>query len=201
MANKVDTKALRELAGFATPGPWRAWRCNGAGEGDACGVRAAIHDDGPGYIGVFYDGARDECHHVVSLDDAAFIAAAHPQTVIALLDEIDGLRAERDEALRQHEGRIRQAEKLERRLQVADAFEAKIKGGLKDAWKGERAKLRAAAVDYRAQRDLATEHLAALTAARDEACDIAYRAIEDNAAAMPTTASMRIDAIRKVGTQ
>jgi len=31
-----------------------------------------------------------------------------------------------------------------------------------------------------------------------EACDIAYQAIEDNAAAMPTTASDRIVALRKI---
>lgn len=43
------------------------------------------------------------------------------------------------------------------------------------------------------------EQLSAMTAARDEACEIAHRAIEDNAAAMPTTQSMRIAELRKVG--
>lgn len=81
------------------------------------------------------------------------------------------LEKERDEAQRQHDGRVRQAEKLGRRLQVAEAFVAKIKGGLKDAWKGERAKLRAAAVKYRLERDEARGEVERLRAVFEAAVE------------------------------
>lgn len=77
----VDVAALRALAEAATPGPWttedsrnaaglaRVWQLRGVGIAE-CRVRGADN------------------HH-----DAAFIAAANPTAVLALLDEIETLRA------------------------------------------------------------------------------------------------------------
>lgn len=77
----VDTKKLRELAEAATPGPWIVSDKDvfsaitvGSSKTDVCTFD-------------IYEHRPDEC-----AEDAAFVAAANPQTVIALLDEIERLR-------------------------------------------------------------------------------------------------------------
>lgn len=86
----VDHAELKRLAEGATPGPWNnsgrsvddfdaecmmrmEWIANGAADDD------------------------DDLNANVE-NDAAFIAAANPAVVLALLSEIEGLKAERDEA-------------------------------------------------------------------------------------------------------
>jgi hypothetical protein len=69
----TDTKKLRDLAQAATRGPWR----NGADPS---------HFDAPEVT----DG-KTFAYWVTKDADAAFIAAANPQTVIALLDHIEDL--------------------------------------------------------------------------------------------------------------
>ena len=66
----IDTKALRELAQQATPGPWCAQQPNAGDSG--CEVAAF------GGIEQVCDGLNEA--------NAAFIAAANPQTILALLD-------------------------------------------------------------------------------------------------------------------
>ena len=79
---------LRELAKEARPGPWH------------------MHDSHGVYVAALIDGEQI-CVADMSPDsslpgwygkrqDAAFIAAANPTTVLALLDEIDALRSEQD---------------------------------------------------------------------------------------------------------
>ena len=94
----IDTDELRRLAREATPGPWdytvKVERHEGFKDfPDGCGIcrptgiwsAQAIADTG------FRASRR------ISGDDpkdAAYIAAANPATVLALLDELDRLRAE-----------------------------------------------------------------------------------------------------------
>lgn len=72
----IDTAELRRLAEGATPGPWEM---SGGGEYIAPIGILAFPDDGG-----------------VTSADARYIAAANPQTVLALLDEVERFR----EALR-----------------------------------------------------------------------------------------------------
>lgn len=84
----VDTKKLREFAEAATPGPWKAsgWH----------------HEKFDGNHEVkSLTGNEWVCETNVSRlyeENAAFIAAADPQTVIGLLDKLAAMTAARDEA-------------------------------------------------------------------------------------------------------
>ncbi len=84
---------LRRLAAEATPGPW-----------DAHPATSGTPSDGPTMMRV---DSRDLPGRPIIADfdysqgggaDAAYIAAADPPTVLALLDTVDTLRAERDAA-------------------------------------------------------------------------------------------------------
>ena len=81
----IDTKRLRELAEKATPGPWVVEETR-----ESSTLR--FQRPYPEYTAP--DG------RVLSLsmghENAEFIAATDPQTVLALLDEIDRLRTGRD---------------------------------------------------------------------------------------------------------
>ncbi|EOW5844847.1 ead/Ea22-like family protein [Pseudomonas aeruginosa] len=76
----TDHAELRRLAEVATPGEWRT------GDGD---------DSLPDCV---LSGEFVVCEHAGG--DVDYIAAANPKTVLALLDEIDGLKAE-NETLRE----------------------------------------------------------------------------------------------------
>lgn len=119
----IDTKALRALAEAeaATPGPWRAV----AGDG----VGAVSADDFGCYV---YLNVRKHDEHADTVKrwqaDARFIAAASPDVVLALLDHIEELEAERDETREEREEHRRQYEAesqtsyaLERKLEAAEA--------------------------------------------------------------------------------
>lgn len=94
----LDLKELRRVAGEATPGPWEAadtvvWReesvpvsfpicCgNDLPSGECCGNAVE---------GCEWERVQSEIANA-GTNDCAFIAAANPATVIALLDEIDRL--------------------------------------------------------------------------------------------------------------
>ena len=94
----ADHAELARLAEAATPGPWyRGHNENGCAQGemsvwpDAKMIGAIIAQCGhqAPWAGRFEQPAKD----------AAFIAAANPATVLALLSEIAELRGERDEAV------------------------------------------------------------------------------------------------------
>lgn len=72
----IDTKALREAAEKATPGPWR-YESQGYGfYRVTCGVRDySIVDD-----------------KITEIYDARFISLANPQTILALLDVVEAAR-------------------------------------------------------------------------------------------------------------
>jgi hypothetical protein len=95
----------KELCDQATPGPWRAYRCKWCDDGCACGIKGpkdAPKDDAY-QRGIVYDTNRDECIHMMSLNDAVFIAES--RTLLpAALDEIETLRAALKEALDAWEG-------------------------------------------------------------------------------------------------
>lgn len=120
----VDHKELRRLAQAATPGPWvlgDRWHVQGAshckclrgkliydGPLDINGemMRAHVHEfDEPRWEhGIFTrPNERGEFYSVIyttgeyghpEREDEEFIAAANPQTILALLDEIEHLKRE-----------------------------------------------------------------------------------------------------------
>jgi len=100
-------RALRALAAAATDGPWFGPRITDAWPPGELGVYAADDDDTPIPHAIIArmarqgedteDGARvldDEAYN-----NAAFIAAAHPQVVLAILEQIDVTNAALAEAL------------------------------------------------------------------------------------------------------
>ncbi|WP_225037893.1 ead/Ea22-like family protein [Pseudomonas aeruginosa] len=88
----TDHAELRRLAKAATPGHWSAvWE-----EGDDTAwpnmfpiIQAENSETVIGNEGFYSDLDQDKAN-------AQFCAAANPKTVLALLDEIDGLKAEND---------------------------------------------------------------------------------------------------------
>jgi hypothetical protein len=95
----TPTDALRRLALAATPGPWHEIeRCDNTQPDEACGVTSEQRTAHGHIIGIFQSDAYDECSHPVSAANAAFIAAADPTTVVALLDQLAALRAALSEA-------------------------------------------------------------------------------------------------------
>lgn len=103
----IDEKALRKAAEAATPGPWAY--TTGCGASVAVGF---VKVDEPGYVAIAKggfilfeiepsvydrDGEQDEAElDERAFNDTRFIALANPQTVIALLDELAELRADRE---------------------------------------------------------------------------------------------------------
>jgi hypothetical protein len=82
---------LRRLAEAATPGPWETIGnlvCRGLG-----GV-ARVENDGTDYS--TGEPLSDEAIEATEQADAAYIAAANPQTILALLDEREALQAKHD---------------------------------------------------------------------------------------------------------
>ena len=80
-ADQASLSSLRELALAATPGPWRAQQRN---------KQEAIYIVGP-------DHTPPACHAFYA-NNADYIAAAHPATVLALLDELDTAHTARRKA-------------------------------------------------------------------------------------------------------
>ncbi|HHG4740964.1 TPA: ead/Ea22-like family protein [Pseudomonas aeruginosa] len=83
----TDHAELRRLAKAATPGPWRvqtgcSWRRIGTDSGDGDVLRPCTHP---------HDGWPDI---VAPAENLKYIASANPKTILALLDEIDRLKAE-----------------------------------------------------------------------------------------------------------
>ncbi|HCC4913449.1 TPA: ead/Ea22-like family protein [Pseudomonas aeruginosa] len=88
----MDTNKLKELAELATPGPWVVdAQQSGAifniesESGDLC---IAMSQENPASTRLEMNEQRRV--------NAEFIAAANPQAILALLDEIDRLKAEKD---------------------------------------------------------------------------------------------------------
>ncbi|MFU2763945.1 ead/Ea22-like family protein [Pseudomonas aeruginosa] len=102
---------LRRLAKAATPGEWRvqtgcSWRRIGTDNGDGDVLRPCTHP---------HDGWPDIEAPVENLE---YIAAANPKTILALLDEIDGMKAS---GWRNHSVNYARAEKCPQTLETAQA--------------------------------------------------------------------------------
>ncbi|HHX0959344.1 TPA: ead/Ea22-like family protein [Pseudomonas aeruginosa] len=85
----TDHAELRRLAKAATPGPWRvqtgcSWRRIGTDSGDGDVLRPCTHP---------HDGWPDI---VAPAENLKYIASANPKAILALLDEIDRLKAENE---------------------------------------------------------------------------------------------------------
>jgi ABC-type Fe3+-hydroxamate transport system substrate-binding protein len=89
----IDTKTIRELAQGATRGPW-SYRF-----GDV----VQLSDAGKGYPIGYYPGCADivsvdqDGDRVLSDANGEYIAAASPDVVIGLLDQLAAVTAARDE--------------------------------------------------------------------------------------------------------
>lgn len=157
----IDTAKLRALAEAATPGPWSVGHDDKecASTLRAQPVLATTGKPQGRPVDVIIPFGRAH-------SDAAFIAAANPQTVIALLDEIERLR--HDLYVSQNTA---QSERLDHISTLGQAGELERK-------------------------------LAAMTAARDEACEIADDFILGKFMSSARTrdqGAARIAELRKVG--
>ncbi|CDO80860.1 ead/Ea22-like family protein [Pseudomonas aeruginosa] len=107
----TDHAELRRLAKAATPGPWRvqtgcSWRRIGTDSGDGDVLRPCTHP---------HDGWPDI---VAPAENLKYIASANPKTILALLDEIDGMKAS---GWRNHSVNYARAEKCPQTLETAQA--------------------------------------------------------------------------------
>lgn len=84
----IDEQKLRELCSNATPGPWSY-----SDEAKIATVASISHYR----VGPDHGSPEMACydHHAPDEIDAAFIAAANPATILALLDELATMRQER----------------------------------------------------------------------------------------------------------
>lgn len=89
----VDREGLRRLATEATPGPWRTSPGTGHVYSAAGRDWTIAHTDSD-------NSTLRERRHAKHIGDAAFIAAASPSTVLALLDALDERDALLDQARR-----------------------------------------------------------------------------------------------------
>ena len=96
---QINHNELRALALAATPGPWQAQQRN---------KQEAIYIVGP-------DRTPPACHAFYA-DNAAYIAAANPATVLALLDETEAAHTARREAQARVAELTEQVQKLGREL-------------------------------------------------------------------------------------
>ena len=81
----AELSALESLARAATPGPWDC---------DALSTVRSMNNDYRG-VGIVYC-AIDSTGRVPTINNAAYIAAANPATVLELIAELRQVKAERD---------------------------------------------------------------------------------------------------------
>ncbi|HFR1258002.1 TPA: ead/Ea22-like family protein [Shigella dysenteriae] len=111
--SNIDKRALREAAEKATPGRWEYYPGNTSIEYN---VDSMVEDQGS----IVYVDSGDFTQKQTDLN-GAFIAAANPATVLALLDELEAEKERSEEFLRQarsfreaHESASEIIRKLER---------------------------------------------------------------------------------------
>lgn len=152
----IDTAKLRALAEAATPGGWFAQEHRHWADPKRPQLRVMYTATDAHNLGAKFSLANIELYGTGRGSDetnAAFIAAANPQTVIALLDDLDACMA-------------------------------------------SRAKL----LEYETLYHSALESLEEMTAARDEACDLASATENPRASGAECAAFYeRIAELRKVG--
>lgn len=180
MGDPVDTKRLRELAEAATPGPW------GTEQGDL--------EEWPSTVAIAVTGGRQKIYAcppggTFPKADQEFIAAANPSTVLALLDEIERLRRDNaswansdfERQLTAANAEIKQLREVNASLLGAEVDGASTEIGhlhgriadLEAELAHEKKRVAAVLDDASIKRCDAQRQLAAVSTARDEACDIA----------------------------
>ncbi len=172
----TDTVKLRQLASAATPGPWES-EAAATRVGALHRVTYAAAADGMN-AGARFVVANAEGTEGNDRNNAAFIAAANPATFLAMLDEIDRLRA-------------KVSDMRSERLRVEDQL-AKVTRD-RDSYANS---------GFERQLTEARDQLAAMTGARDEACDGWERWIDESDyphGEYATEHRTRIDELRKVG--
>ena len=88
---KVVPDALRKLCKSAAPGPWTQWEGRGWVHAGTPEASATCY-----LAGIYGQICRTDCgdfSDAQEIKNAEYIAAANPATVLALLDELDRLRA------------------------------------------------------------------------------------------------------------
>ena len=113
MTTPQEATALRKFAEAATPGPWIA---AGPSYGASRPVRlnSVVQNQGDESLSIADDIDADE--------DATFIAAANPRSILDLLDTIDRLTADRDSWVQQASDRVADAARfIEERDGIAAA--------------------------------------------------------------------------------
>ncbi|MGO2188843.1 MAG: ead/Ea22-like family protein [Microbacterium gubbeenense] len=109
----IDTKRLRELAEAATSGPWHHHRIPNDDQ---------IHD---------IRGPINDLHNVVIYaecepEDARYIAAIDPPTLIALLDELEKYRSWADRILGNPPDLNEQHERLKAQIAATGVLEQRV---------------------------------------------------------------------------
>jgi hypothetical protein len=172
----TELQALREKAKAATPGEWfgdeRGWVTASIPGDDRSGMEREL-------FALCADGSRA---------DIAFIEAIQPQTVLALLDEVERLRITDMQAAADFDQAIFHAtEPLKQQLAAAQA---------------EVERLRAEAADARALIEMAAEALIAARRACAKACDLASMhldaAMEEPARYTRSAADAKYDHIKQI---
>lgn len=85
------TNNLRSLAESATPGPW-TW--HSTEDSPQWGDRGPYLTGPDGQLVLSAEGDGDGANLYVEASNSAYIAALHPQALLALLDELDKLRTQ-----------------------------------------------------------------------------------------------------------
>jgi hypothetical protein len=157
-----ELKRLRKLAEAATPGPWDASiDLERPDDVRVCYVRDGKHCDWcVSLSGECVEGTREWTPETLQRwrADAAFIAAANPTAVIALLDAVEGYQ--------------RGVDALRDQLAAANAECERLTALTINPG----ATLHGSTItEIATDRDNLRSQLAAMTAARDEACDLADR--------------------------
>lgn len=122
----TTNEELKKLAEAATPGPWRTgsisrW-CSLPHQhgGNACKYTNVSWNDDPAFFGRYVSVASDGAEIVggdnygpkLSLSDAAYIAAANPTRIQALLTELSELKARAEAAEAQVKAHLEELERL-----------------------------------------------------------------------------------------
>lgn len=98
--SKLDEARLRELAEAATPGPWELWTASDARPHSIVGPTSWRREGAKvgNIVDVRHYGATDAKYGPEQTTNAAFIAAANPATILALLDALSAERERADRA-------------------------------------------------------------------------------------------------------
>jgi hypothetical protein len=95
-ADGPDVTALRALAEEATPGPWESMVSDSGLSYRCLDARVITEREGDLVANADYDGGAEGPHGAEGAD-AHYIAAANPAAILALLDRLAAVTAQRDQ--------------------------------------------------------------------------------------------------------